>query len=210
MLCDAADAFGHVDIAALDRREVDIEPLQAELLERMLVQEQAGFLEDLLANLGDGAAALGCRDEEIWPDEAEFLVIDAREHLSADDTPLLRAVERLQVNLYCTVLDGAVDSLADLCLEAGLLEERLLHDDDIVLLFGALQGHGCVVEELLDFFLMQMAAEHGIAGRQVEVGMRVNPRSLHARFNLVMDLGKVVFLRRNQEEAPGSRVDDLV
>lgn len=132
-----------------------------------------------------------------------------REHLSADDTPLLRAVERLQVNLYCTVLDGAVDSLADLCLEAGLLEERLLHDDDIVLLFGALQGHGCVVEELLDFFLMQMAAEHGIAGRQVEVGMRVNPRSLHARFNLVMDLGKVVFLRRDQEEAPGSRVDDL-
>ena len=209
MLCDAADAFGHVNIAALDRREVDIEPLQAELLERMLVQEQAGFLEDLLADLGDGATALCCCDEEVWPDEAEFLVIDAREHLSADDTPLLRAVERLQVNLYRMVLNGAVDGLTDFYLEAGLLEERLLHDDDIVLLLGALQGHGCVVEELLDFFLLQMAAEHGIAGRQVEMGMRVDPRRLHARLDLVMDPGKVVLLRRDQEEAPGSRVDDL-
>ena len=42
-LCNAADAFGHVNIAALDRREVDIEPLQAEFLKRVLVQEQAGF-----------------------------------------------------------------------------------------------------------------------------------------------------------------------
>lgn len=71
------------------------------------------------------------------------------------------------------VLNGAVDGLTDFYLEAGLLEERLLHDDDIVLLLSALQGHGCVVEELLDFFLLQMAAEHGIAGRQIEVGMRV-------------------------------------
>ena len=194
-LRDAAEVLSHVAVATLDGREVEV---------------QAGFLEDLLAELRDAAAALGDGDEDVGPNEAELLVVEACEYLRPDDAALLCAVERLEVDLDGVRLDGAIDGAPDRGVQAGLVEERLLHDDDIVLLFGAVQSRGCVVEEQVDALAaLQLALEHRVAGRQVEVRVLVDPRSLHARIDLLMDLREGGFLRREQDEAPHGRVDDL-
>ena len=209
-LRDAAEVLSHVAVAALDGREVEVQALEAELAERMLGEEQAGFLEDLLAELGDAAAALGDGDEDVGPDEAKLLVVEAREHLRADDAVLLRAVERLEVNLDGIRLDGAVDGQTDSGIHAGLVEERLLHDDDVVLLLSAVQGRGRVVEEELDVLAaLQLPLEHRVAGCQVEVRVLVDPRGLHARIDFLMDFRERCFFRREQDEAPHGRVDDL-
>ena len=73
-----------------------------------------------------------------------------------------------------------------------------------------MQSHGRVVEEVLDIFIaLQLAVEHRIADRQVEMGMCVNPRSLHARADLRTDIGEGMLFRGEQNEAPYGRVDNL-
>ena len=196
-------------VHALDRREVDIDPLQ--LASAILAEEAADLFQHLLAETDDLAVFLGETDKVVGGDQIALLIPEPRQRLGADDGTGLRVHDGLEKGLDAVCLDGMVQGTlhGDFMLQPGgevQIQNSVLGD---VALAESMDRDSETLHHMVGVQPDDGGGAHlEKSGVQVQLGLIGNPGLMKAVCNLLRQLSHVHLLGTDQSKAAGVQIKE--
>ena len=124
--------------------EVDLKPLDSEVLDLVILRKSAGFFENPVSEFDDGSVFFGDRDELIWADEAKLWVNESKKGFGGYDLVAGGIPDRLIEDLEVILFKTAGDRAFDLTFTLDEPEGKAVTDDDFLFEASVLSGEEVV------------------------------------------------------------------